>query len=504
MSLSLPTRTILAVAFAVTGLLAADPVLPASGDGSLIRMTEPEFNVYWKEVQAQNMAKFPDQSWPKPPPEAIEAWKDLRFGMFIHWGPSSQVPCEISWSRGRKVRDKEVTVEAYDRLYTTFNPTKFDADAWVAAAKSAGMTYIVLTAKHHDGFCLWPSTFTDYSIANTPFKRDVVGELAAACRRGGIKLGLYYSQPDWHHPLFPTTSPGGRTRRASSDLDTYNQYVHNQVQELIQNYGPVLTIWNDLPHHCYYGRGESLIRLGRSLQPDLLFNDRTGSGGDYSTPEQKIGMFNLNRPWESCMTVSAHNHWSWAGPEDGVKPVETCLNFLISAAGGDGNMLLNVGPTAEGVIAPEQLGVLKGIGAWMERNRESIIATRGGPYRTSDWLASTRKGDVVYLHIKRWGEHGITLPPLKRAVVSATVLGGGSATATVEGGHLQIEVPTADRQPMATVVKLTLDGNAMDLVPIEVGPPPAETQAGPAGANGVENAGEVIEQQKKQGKKPGE
>jgi alpha-L-fucosidase len=156
-----------------------------------------------RQLFSAHVREVNDQSWPKPPQQAIEDWKDLRFGMFIHWGPSSQVPSEISWSRGSRSGNNQEAIEKYDKLYTTFNPTRFDADAWVAAAKSAGMTYIVLTAKHHDGFCLWPSKFTDHSIANTPFKRDVVGELAAACRRGGIKLGLYYSQPDWHHPLFP-------------------------------------------------------------------------------------------------------------------------------------------------------------------------------------------------------------------------------------------------------------------------------------------------------------
>ena len=496
MPLSLPSRTIITLVFAASRLLAADQTPPtASSASDIILMNTQEFNVFWKEMQAQNMAKFPDQSWPKPPTQAIEDWKDLRFGMFIHWGPSSQVPSEISWSRGSRSGNNKEAIETYDKLYTTFNPTRFDADAWVAAAKSAGMTYIVLTAKHHDGFCLWPSKFTDYSIANTPFKRDVVGELAAACRRGGIKLGLYYSQPDWHHPLFPTTSPGDCARRVNSDLDTYDKYAHNQMQELIQNYGPLLTIWNDLPHHCYYGRGASIIRLGRSLQPDLLFNNRTGSGGDYGTPEQEIGMFNLKNPWESCMTVSAHNHWSWAGPKDGVKPLETCLGFLLSTAGGDGNLLLNVGPTAEGVIAPEQLGILKGIGTWMERNREGILATRGGPYRSSDWLTSTRKGNIVYLHVRRWDEQGITLPSLPRKVLSATVLGGGSATATVVDDHLQIGVPVSDRMPMATVVKLTLDGSAMDLAPIEVGPPPASTRAAPANADGVVNAGEIIQRE---------
>ena len=499
-SLRFSFRVLLAVTITASGLLAAEVSTPAFVNNGLILMEDDtERMAFWKEMAARNKARFPDQSWPKPLPGAIEAWKDLRFGMFIHWGPISQLPQEISLSRGRK---GGVPVETYDKLSTTFNPTRFDADAWVANAKAAGMTYIILTAKHHDGFCLWPTKYTDYSIANTPFKRDVVGELAAACRRGGIKLGLYYSQVDWHHPLFPVTSPGGQNRRATYDLDAYDAYAHNQMRELIQNYGPLLTIWNDLPHECYWGRGAPIIRLGRELQPDLLFNNRTGSGGDYGTPEQEIGTFDFKNPWESCMTVSARNQWSYGGPEDGVKSLETCLGFLLSTAGGDGNLLLNVGPTAGGIIAPEQLAILKGIGTWMEHNREGIIATRGGPYRPSDWLTSTRKGNVVYLHVRRWGEQGITLPSLPRKVLSATVLGGGSATTTVVDDHLQIFVPVTDRQPVATVVKLTLDGNAMDITPLEVGPPPAATPAAPTEAHRVENAGEVREHQKKQGKKP--
>jgi alpha-L-fucosidase len=157
-------------------------------------------------------------------------------------------------------------VEAYDRLYTTFNPTKFDADAWVAAAKSAGMTYIVLTTKHHDGFCLWPRQVHRLLRRQHPVQARCSGRTRGRLSARRDQARPLYSQPDWHHPLFPTTSPGGRTRRASSDLDTYEQYVHNQVRDLIQNYGPVLTIWNDLPHHCFYGRGAALIRLGRSLR----------------------------------------------------------------------------------------------------------------------------------------------------------------------------------------------------------------------------------------------
>ena len=212
----------------------------------------------------------PDNSWPKADPAAVARWQAMRYGMFIHWGPVSLTEQEIGWSRGGKM----LSVEEYDRLYQRFNPEKFNADEWVSIAKEAGMKYIVLTTKHHDGFCLWNTKFTDYNIMNTPFKRDVVKELADACKKQGIAFGAYYSVCDWHHPDFPLTSPGGRTKREKSDLDAYNQYLLNQTKELVEKYGPLITIWNDVPQ-MFKGRGANTIKMVRSLQPDILINNRT-------------------------------------------------------------------------------------------------------------------------------------------------------------------------------------------------------------------------------------
>lgn len=250
--------------------------------------------------------------WPKADPAAVVHWRSLRFGMFIHWGPVSLTGKEIGWSRSA-----ETPIEVYDNLYHEFNPTNFNADEWVSIAKAAGMKYIVLTAKHHDGFCLWDTKLTDYNIMHTPFHRDVVKELAAACKKQGIEFGAYYSTCDWYNTNWPATSPGGNTMRASSDMDAYEKYLQGQISELITNYGPLVTIWNDIPNRngVNYGRrGADTIKLVRELQPDILINDRTGDGGDYDTPEQKIGKFQIERPWESCMTVSAHNHWAWGAP----------------------------------------------------------------------------------------------------------------------------------------------------------------------------------------------
>lgn len=229
-------------------------------------------------------------SWPKADPAAVARWQAMRFGMFIHWGPVSLTGHEIGWSRG-----EQTPIEVYDHLYQRFNPTNFNADEWVGAAKAAGMKYIVLTTKHHDGFCLWDTKQTDFNIMNSPFKRDVVKELAAACKKQGIAFGTYYSTCDWHHPDFPLTSPGGSVRREKSDIDAYNRYLLAQISELITNYGPLLTIWNDVPQE-FKGRGVKTIKLVCQLQPDILINNRTGDGGDYDTPEQRVGKYQDNRP----------------------------------------------------------------------------------------------------------------------------------------------------------------------------------------------------------------
>lgn len=398
-----------------------------------------------------------------PPTEAaIANWRAKRFGMFIHWGPVSLTGKEIGWSRG-----KETPTEAYDKLYQAFNPTKFNADEWVTVAKAAGMRYIVLTTKHHDGFCLWDSKLTDYDIMNTPFKRDVVKELAEACKKQGIAFGAYYSTCDWYHPDFPLTSPGGEVRREKSDIDSYNTYLLGQIEELITKYGPLITIWNDVPQ-MFKGRGVNTINLVRKLQPDILINNRTGDGGDYDTPEQKIGGFNMTRPWESCMTVSAHNYWAWGGDKDGVKSLEACLRMLVLGNGGDGNVLLNVGPTPEGVIAPEQASRLKDIGDWLGKYGESLIETRGGPYKPTNDFACTRKGKIIYLHfLKRSGEV-IKLPALPAKVVSAKLLTGGEVKASQTDTELTLTLAPKDPQEIDVVVKLELDKVAMDIAPIDV------------------------------------
>jgi len=377
---------------------------------------------------------------------------------------------EIGWSRG-----VETPVEIYDNLYHQFNPTNFNADEWVSIAKAAGMKYIVLTTKHHDGFCLWDTKFTDYNIMHTPFHRDVVKELSEACKRQGIAFGAYYSVTDWYNTNWPVTSPGGKAKRETSNLDAYEKYLQAQISELIENYGPLITIWNDV--QAMYGkeRGAETIRLVRRLQPDILINNRTGDGGDYDTPEQEIGKFKMDQPWESCMTISANNQWAWGGAKDGVKPLAACLEMLVLGAGGDGNILLNVGPRPDGVIDPEQANLLKEVGVWLAKNGKSIYGTRGGPWQPTPSLASTRKGDIIYVHVLHWPDGALKLPNIPAKIVRAEVLGGSKAEVHQTERGIEISVSPADRNANDTVVMLKLDSDALKIPALVVLPAPLQT-----------------------------
>ena len=428
-----------------------------------------------------------DSTARQPNPAAIEAWKDQRFGMFIHWGPCSLKATEISWTRKGEQRDMKeprvramrVPAEEYDNLYKQFNPVKFNADEWVGIAKDAGMKYIVLIAKHCDGFCMFESQLTDYKITKTPFGRDVTAELAAACQKAGMKFGVYYSPPDWHHPDFCTANHA-----------RYIEYMHGQVKELLTHYGPVFELWFDRTggvNNPETWDCPRLFKMIRELQPNVMINSRCAGTpnsrqwGDFATPEQNVGGFKMDWPWESCMTTSAHDHWSWGGEEDRAKDLATCLNFLIGCAGNDGNLLLNVGPTPLGEIAPEQREVILGMGRWLKQYGESIYGTRGGPYKPGGYsevkqpkrvvklpgYVSTRTGRTVYLHILKAPAGALVLPPLPAKIVKSSLLTGGKVVVNQTEKGVSIEIPTADIKPIDTIVKLELDHDALTLAPIQ-------------------------------------
>jgi alpha-L-fucosidase len=400
-------------------------------------------------------------AWPPADPAAVKRWQDMRFGMFIHWGPVALTGHEIGWSRG-----SQTPVAEYDELYKRFNPVQFNAREWAAAAKAAGMKYVVLTTKHHDGFCLWDTKETPYNIMNTPFKRDVVKELAEACREQGLAFGAYYSTCDWYHPDFPLTSPGGKVRREKSDIDSYQRFLLAQIRELMTKYGPLITIWNDVPQE-FKGRGAATIRMVRELQPDILINNRTGDGGDYDTPEQRVGKYQDNRPWETCMTIC--RQWAWK-PNDDMKSLKECLQTLVLCAGGDGNLLFNVGPTAEGIIEERQVARLREMGAWLAKNGAAIYGTRGGPWKPTRAIASTRAGSAIFLHVMRASGGHVDVPDLGRSVKSAQVLGGGEVKVTQSGGRLRFSLDPAAMDPIDTIVRLEVEGSAMDIPAIDPDP----------------------------------
>jgi alpha-L-fucosidase len=391
----------------------------------------------------------------------LEWWREARFGMFIHWGPVSLKGAEISWSRGA-----EVPVAEYDSLYQQFNPTNFDADDWVRTARDAGMKYIVFTTKHHDGFCMWDTGQTGYNIMHSPFGRDVVKELSAACRRQGLAFGAYHSVCDWHHPDFPLTSPGGSVRRQTSNLDRYEQYLRAEVSELITRYGPLLVMWYDVPQEFSVARGQGLLDFTRALQPDIIINDRSGAPGDYDTPEQRVGKFQDRRPWETCMTIC--RQWAWK-PGDEMKSLQECIQTLVLCAGGDGNLLLNVGPMPDGRIEPRQVRRLQEMGAWLSRYGQSVYGTRGGPWKPSRAVASTRNGNSIFVHILRSETATVTLPDIPSKIARSQLLTGGSAKVSQQGGQLTITLsPAPGPSDVDSIVRLELGHSAMDLGEIEI------------------------------------
>jgi alpha-L-fucosidase len=409
---------------------------------------------------------------------AMQAWQDMRFGMFIHWGPVSIKGTEIGWSRGR-----EVPTQEYDQLYRQFNPRQFDASAWVKTAKDAGMKYLVITSKHHDGFCLWPSRYTDYHIGNTPFKRDVLKELSEACQRQGIQFCTYHSICDWYHPDYPLGSPGGKTKKQNPNMPRYNRYLTNQTQELIENYGPLGIMWFDGEWESPWTReyGQALYDTLKDIQPSLIINNRVSKGregmagttkqtefnpGDYDTPEQRVGGFNRDRPWETCMTIC--RQWAWK-PDDNMKSLAQCLQTLIRTAGGDGNLLFNVGPMPDGRIEPRQVERLREMGAWLQQYGAGIYGTRGGPFKPGTWGASTCKDNRIFLYIMNWPAQGpLELPALEATVKATRALTGGTVQLLHGDGTLTLDVPAADRDAIATIVELAVDGPAFALKPVDV------------------------------------
>ncbi|MES2996677.1 MAG: alpha-L-fucosidase [Verrucomicrobiota bacterium] len=392
-------------------------------------------------------------------------WREARFGMFIHWGVYA-VPAGVYEGKdiagiGEWIMNRgKIPVARYREYAKNFNPVKYDPESWVKLAKDAGMKYIIITSKHHDGFALFDSKVTGWDVVDaTPYKKDLLKPLAEACRKHGMKLGFYYSQAqDWVHP-------GGAGNNwdptHKSSMDEYIKTIAvPQVREILENYGDVAVLWFDTPKDMNQERAE-LILPSLKKQPGIIYNDRLGGGykGDTNTPEQHIPPTGFpGRDWETCMTMN--ETWGFKSKDHKWKPASTLVRNLIDIASKGGNYLLNVGPTAEGEIPQPSVTALKEIGTWMKTNGEAIHGTTASPFRRLAWGRCTVKkgsaGDTLYFHVFDWPQDGkLVIPGLTAKISQARVIGGETIAATTnQQGVITLNVGAKFVDPIATVIAL--------------------------------------------------
>jgi rhamnogalacturonyl hydrolase YesR/alpha-L-fucosidase len=432
-------------------------------------------------IEIKTAPKSPTSFMRKDPGEQHEAKSDrmawfeaARFGMFIHWGiyavPAGAWDGQTNYGEWFQLQTK-MPAEQYAQFAAQFNPVKFDAKAWAKTAKDAGMKYVVITAKHHDGFCMYGSKLTEYDIVDaTPYKKDPLKELADAVRAEGLKFCFYYSVPDWHHPDFPaqysqratSTKPGFHGQpKADADAYKYVEYVKGQLRELLTNYGPIGILWfdgggsfgknNDLRVKVMHA--QEIIDLVHELQPDCLVNNRLGLPGDYGTPEQKIPGEKSDAPFEVCMTLN--RHWGYNAADQDWKSAKTVIQNLIDIASKGGNYLLNVGPTAAGEIPQPSLDILKHVGEWMKTNGESIYGTSASPLdEAPKWGRITRKGGKLYLHVFDWPSDGaLVMPALPKPAKKAYLLTDPSKQLDISAGTIRLPQTAPDEIDSIVVVE---------------------------------------------------
>jgi alpha-L-fucosidase len=390
-------------------------------------------------------------------------WRDGKFGLFIHWGIYS-VPADASKGAEWYFNGSKMQVRDYEKFAPQFDPVNFDADRWVRAARDAGMKYIVITSKHHDGFDMYDSKVSDYTIVkSTPFQHDPMKDLAAVCKKYGLRFCFYHSIMDWHQSDYLPRRPWDDRLVGDASLDKYLNYMKAQLRELLTNYGPIGLIWFDggWEHSAAELRSAEVNKMIRSLQPNILINDRNGLPEDYSTPEQTIpaNAFANGRLWETCMTMNGT--WGYTKDDHNWKSSEDLIHKLCDIASKGGNFLLNVGPTDKGEFPPEAVERLAAIGKWMKVNGESIYGTTKSPYRRTPFDGRcTTKGDTLYLQVFSWPDAGLKVTGLKTRVRSARALDGRRGLSIAAGSDGPVIARPAKLDPVATVVELKLDGPA--------------------------------------------
>jgi len=411
-------------------------------------------------------------------------WREARFGMFIHWGlyavPAGEWNGKTSY--GEWILDSaRIPVDQYEPLRDRFNPTRFNAAEWARMAKDAGVRYIVITTKHHDGFALFDSTVSDYDVMATPFKRDIMKELVEACRAAGLRIGWYHSIMDWHHPDYLPRRGWEKRPAQGASFDRYVEYLKGQVRELLTTYGPIDVMWFDGQWEATWTheRGLDLYRYVRGLQPGIIVNNRVDKGGgdfgltrdasfagDFGTPEQEVPPTGLpGVDWETCMTMN--DNWGYNSHDLNFKSTEQLIRTLVDVASKGGNLLLNVGPTGEGLFPQTSIERLADIGRWMKVNGEAVYGTTASPFPSVSWGRVTQKplpdGTTrLYLHVFNWPRTGkLAVQGLLSDPVRAFLVSDAARTPLAtsrDADAVVLSVPAAAPDAIDTVIALDIKG----------------------------------------------
>lgn len=421
-----------------------------------------------------------DEKIMSPKQDRMKWWRGARFGMMIHWGVYS-IPARGEWVQWHE----QIPVREYAKLADQFNPAHFDPDQWAALAKDAGMRYTVLTARHHDGYALFHDPGNPFTSMSTAARRDLVGEYVRAVRKAGLHVGLYYSPLDWRFPgfFFPNLQ--------MENAEQLRAQYHRQIRELMSNYGEIDMLWFDggesdwlsfrhdmsnadfpklKPGQHYHGQfsweGEKVNAMLRTIQPQIIVNNRAaGIPPDYQVREWFVGNFDNTTPWETAYPLAGY--WGYAGDTEPMSLKDT-IHLLANVVGRDGNLLLNIGPRADGTIVPSHVQRLREIGEWTGKYGESIYGTRGGPFMPAGYGVSTHRGNRIYVHLIDASISKITLPPIPARVMKASCLTGEPINFTQDPAALNLTLTRNNRNEINVVIALELDkaANEIDTIPV--------------------------------------
>ncbi len=391
------------------------------------------------------------------PAKEMKWWRDAKFGVFVHWGLYA-IPARGEWY----MFNEKVSPEDYARLAAEFHPHHYDPDSWARLAKTAGARYMVMTARHHDGFALWnsPASYGHYDAVHSAAHRDLIAPYVKAVRREGLRVGLYYSPLDWRFPAY------FHPKELPDNAALFKRQTYAQVEELMRHYGHIDILWWDggwLAHKgtdadaAWFWEPDKLNRMVRKYQPDIVINPRSGWQGDFDVQEGGAPITGpiRARPWEKTFSIN-QGGWGYT-PENNVLNADQVVRLLVDAVVRNGNMLANIGPDRDGIVPPRQAETLKGVGLWLKRHGRAIYGTRPGPFQPVDGVyGATTAGDSVFVHIVGWPSDDLSLPPLPRKVLGARNLSGDAVRWTADANGHTLSVPPASRGSAVTVIELRL------------------------------------------------